>query len=425
MVKGLIRIVSLVLFSLCFSEFAFADKLAITSEPPGAKVELNGAHVGNTPFQADLPGGYFKKTKTVFGKRLEERVIARITLDGYAPKELELTSGPFAWVALNGTFHGYYFLLRSNGFHFDLVKVAKVFTGSVETSLSSTTTASLRPELPVEEVVSRANPAVVQLRGATGGMGTGFFITDTGVLVSNAHVVRGQGTVIARTSSGQDVEAKVIHVDTEMDLALLKVEGQGVPHLRLADVGMVRQGQTVIAIGNPSQGLPNTVTRGIVSAVGTRGAESWIQTDAAINPGNSGGPLLNAWGEVIGINTEKRFESGDGRPLESVGFALSASSLLSVLQRYYPNAALNVSPQFQKQVTTDSTGTVAISSNIEGAEIFVDGRFVGSTPSTLKLPVGSRKIRVVISGHKPWERELEVLKDSSVTLKAQLELEPK
>src|ERR1700737_114939 len=100
-----------------------------------------------------------------------------------------------------------------------------------------------------------------------------------------------------------------------------RLDAKGLPALRLADISTVRAGQPVIAIGNPTEGLPNTVTKGIVSGVGkfselqgltqnegleferTYGAGTWIQTDAAINPGNSGGPLLNAQGEVIGVTT--------------------------------------------------------------------------------------------------------------------------
>lgn len=407
-------------FLLC-ARVASGQTLKITSEPSGARVEINGVQVGITPYEAKVPGGYFKKTKTVFGKRLEEPLVARISAEGSAPKQIELTSGPFAWVALNGTFHGYYFLLKLQHFHVRLEPVAKVFTGTVETRLSANAAVRMKPELPVEEIVRASNPAVVRIRGARG-IGTGFFITDTGVVVSNAHVAQGETTMIATSHTGQDVEAKVVHVDPDLDIALLKVEGQNVPHLTLADVSQVQQGQTVVAIGNPAKGMPHTVTRGIVSAVGMRGSVPWIQTDAAINPGNSGGPLLNAWGEVVGINTEKRFQADDGRPLESVGFALSSTALLQVLRQYYPNASLST---HAAAVPPSGSGSLKVTSNLEGAEIIVNGKFVGTTPSSIRLPAGTHRILVKFAGYKLWERELEVLADSEVSLKATLEPEPK
>jgi len=98
-----------------------------------------------------------------------------------------------------------------------------------------------------------------------------------------------------------------------------------------------RQGESVIAIGNPGGAMPFSVTKGIVSGVGkfsSAGPGVWIQTDASINPGNSGGPLLNARGEVIGINT-LRLNKKDAA---GVGFALSATDLIAVLREYYPDA---------------------------------------------------------------------------------------
>jgi serine protease Do len=116
------------------------------------------------------------------------------------------------------------------------------------------------------------------------------------------------------------------------------LQGDNFPYLPIGYLTTIQPGSAVIAIGTPSQGFQNTLTRGVVSAVGSMPQESgtWIQTDAAINPGNSGGPLLNASGEVVGINTQKRFVSGDGRPLQGIGFALSGSDLLSTLRKFYP-----------------------------------------------------------------------------------------
>ena len=257
------------------------------------------------------------------------------------------------------------------------------------------------------------------LQRPDGGSGTGFFVTDTGVIATNAHVARGESTVVAVSQSKAEWPATVVFIDSDLDLAVLKVDGSGFPHLTLGELSTIRTGQTVIAIGNPARGLPNTVTKGIVSAVGAMKNHSgtWVQTDAAINPGNSGGPLLNTSGEVIGITTRKEFseQGSEGRPLQGIGFALSASDLIRVLERFYPNAVST-----NEGNRPAGTGTVSIASDSAGAEIYVDGKFAGHTPSTFELPAGSHHIEVR-AGKRAWERDLEVMKNSQITLHPALE----
>ncbi|HVB56053.1 MAG TPA: PEGA domain-containing protein [Candidatus Acidoferrales bacterium] len=93
-----------------------AEKLTITSSPPGATVEINGAVVGTTPFQADYPGGYFHKSHTAFAARLEHAMVARVSKKGYLSRQITLTDGPFEWVAITGRRRGSYFLLKSDHF---------------------------------------------------------------------------------------------------------------------------------------------------------------------------------------------------------------------------------------------------------------------------------------------------------------------
>jgi serine protease Do len=276
--------------------------------------------------------------------------------------------------------------------------------------------------LPTEKVAEIANPAVVLLRG-TDKAGTGFLITDSGVIATNAHVAKDESSLIVEFHGRGSLIGKIVYIDPHLDLALVKVEGEGFPHLSLSDATGVRPGQTVIAIGNPAMGMPNanTVTKGIVSAVG-RDAEAgdgtWIQTDAAINPGNSGGPLLNAHAEVVGINTIRFFTapSPDGRPLEGIGLALSSADLVQILRRFYPNA----SPPNSTAAST-GTGNVVFTSDLVGAEIYVDGKFVGQSPSTIPLASGLHHIEVKSTGKRTWARDLEVLKDSQLTLHPVLE----
>src|ERR1700732_2597245 len=113
-----------------------ADTLKITSTPPGASVEIDGVMVGTTPYQDEVPGGYFHKTKTALGRRLQHSMIARISLAGYATKELQMTEGPMNWVSLKGHNHGEYWLLKLKQFHVELDPISKVFTGNISADIA-------------------------------------------------------------------------------------------------------------------------------------------------------------------------------------------------------------------------------------------------------------------------------------------------
>jgi serine protease Do len=424
---------------------AIADTLHITSTPPGATVELDGVAVGTTPLERDFPGGYFHKTRTSMGARLEHPVVARISLAGYASKEIKLTEGPMNWISLNGRNRGEYWLFKSDHFNVELQPISETFTGGITAKVSDSGVA-LAPELSLEELVRRAKPAVVYLKGLDKS-GSGFFVTGTGVMVTNAHVARGEETLHTLLSTGRELDGKVVYIDAELDIALVKVTptpGESeLPHLALADASTVYQGENVLAIGNPGDAMLFSVTKGIVSAVGTfpsAGPGTWIQTDTPINPGNSGGPLLNSRGEVIGINTQKLIKKN----VAGIGFALSATDLLEVLHRFYPNAEplmektsnaapsgpslgdsqdspSNSSSSGSLSAAPDAVGTVSISSDPDGAEIFVDDKFLGNAPATLKLPAGSHVIILKFPGRPDWRRTLEVLKSSKTSLKAALD----
>jgi serine protease Do len=399
---------------------AAKDYLTIASSPSGAKVEIDGNIVGNTPYTVEIPKQYLHGTGNVFGLKhcLGQPMHLRLILDGYLPKEEELTRGPLKWIALNGTYHGDYFLLKTATFNFSLEKAATAFTGNVIAALSTSGPATRSAPIPTEEIFRRANPAVLLLRSSEG-FGSGFLLTETGVAATNAHVAKGQSLLTATAGNGQTFNAKVEYIDPSLDLALIKLDGSNFPHLTLAEVTSVRTGSDVLAIGTPSQGFQNSLTKGIVSAIGPMPSEQgiWIQTDAAINPGNSGGPLFNSAGEVVGINTQKRFLSGDGRPLQGIGFALSSSDLLSILRRFYPN--ISSSAETSIASVEGGKGRITISADTENSEIYVDGSFVGSAPSTLRLQEGPHKIEVK-SASGTWERDLKVMGDSDVMLKATL-----
>lgn len=194
----------------------------------------------------------------------------------------------------------------------------------------------------LERLVRQASPAVVQIiadgfgsredeagsRASTvarqKGIGTGVLLSANGDIITNAHVVSGARRVRVRAGN-RTVDAQVAGTDQETDLALLHVNGADWPHLRLADSTLVRQGEIVIAMGNP-RGLQNSVSMGVISSsarqISPDAPIAFIQTDAPINPGNSGGPLVNPRGEVVGINTFIITESGGS---EGLGFAIPSN----------------------------------------------------------------------------------------------------
>jgi S1-C subfamily serine protease len=169
------------------------------------------------------------------------------------------------------------------------------------------------PPQSLEDVISRALPAVVRVETPTGS-GSGFFVKDD-TLLTNVHVVAGNPSVTVRRLDGSAVPARVVMTAPDFDIAVLRI-AQADPAqtvLPMASGIRARQGQEVIALGAPF-GLQNTVTRGIVSALRQVGRVALVQTDAAINPGNSGGPLLDRTGHVIGIATMS-VKPGEGHGL--------------------------------------------------------------------------------------------------------------
>lgn len=400
--------------TVAFALAAHANTLTITSTPSGATVEINGLEVGKTPFVYKVPGSYFHKPHTSFGSRLEYPMIVRLSLEGYATEKLTVTEGPFAWRSFTGRRDGDYYLLKSDHFEVALTPLKDVFTGAPVISAEKSTAPPSNAALSPGEIAKQSDPAIVRVEGDLG-HGTGFFVTDTGVIVTNRHVVEGQSNLFIVRRSNQRLPAKVIYVDSDLDIALLKVEGSGFPHLPLAALAAVDRGESVVAIGDPGGGMPDTITKGVVSGVGPyrlAGSGTWIQTDATINPGNSGGPLLDQLGRVIGLTAVARIRNDAGENVSGLNFALSAQNVIDVLKRFYPNAG-NGAPKAGSAV-------VSITSDPLGADIYVDGAFVGDTPSTLHLSVGEHAIKIESAGKKPWERRLDVLKGSKVTLSATL-----
>lgn len=169
------------------------------------------------------------------------------------------------------------------------------------------------------------------------GQGSGFIVDNSGIILTNAHVVKGADTVTVTLRDGRTFTGEVRGIDEPTDLAVVKIDGDNLPVAALGTSENVSVGDWAIAVGNPL-GLDNTVTLGIVSTLKRPSSQAgipdkrldFIQTDAAINPGNSGGPLVNDRGEVIGINTAIR---ADG---QGIGFAIpidKAKEIKDVLAR--------------------------------------------------------------------------------------------
>ena len=252
--------------------------------------------------------------------------------------------------------------------------------------------------------------------------------------------------MLALLPNGQQFEARVVYIDADLDIALAKVAPPSpdfvFPRLALVDATLVHQGESVLAIGNPGDAMLFSVTKGIVSGVGkfaAAGPGTWIQTDAPINPGNSGGPLVNTRGEVIGLNTQKLIKKN----VTGIGFALSSTDLLAVLRRFYPDlspATITTSTQspadpppapetvaalsFPAQPLPEGSGIVSITSEPDAAEIYVDGKFHGNTPATVKLLAGTHTFVLKSPGFPDYSRTLELPKSSKLTLKANFHSTP-
>jgi S1-C subfamily serine protease len=233
-----------------------------------------------------------------------------------------------------------------------------------------------RNQMPRERVIS--------------GQGSGFIVSGNGILLTNAHVVNGADKVTVTLKDGRSFEGQVKGTDEVTDLAVVKINYQGerLPVASLGDSDQVKVGDWAIAVGNPV-GLDNTVTLGIISTIHRPSSEvgildkriDFLQTDAAINPGNSGGPLLNAQGEVIGINTAIRADA------MGIGFAIpinKAKELQSILAegKEVPHAyigiqMININPDLARKNNEDPN-TMFLIPEVEGILV---ARVLPDTPA--------------------------------------------
>lgn len=204
------------------------------------------------------------------------------------------------------------------------------------------------------------------------GTGSGFIISNDGLILTNSHVVNGADSVTVLLKDGRTLMGKVLGQDNLTDVAVVKIQANNLPVAQVGDSDQLRPGEWAIAIGNPL-GLDNTVTAGIISATGRTSGDigvpdkrvGFIQTDAAINPGNSGGPLLNQFGQVVGMNT-----AIIGGGAQGLGFAIPiktaqriANQLIATGKVNHPFLGIrmtNLSPELKQRINNDPSSTLRV-----------------------------------------------------------------
>ena len=209
-------------------------------------------------------------------------------------------------------------------------------TGTMKTNTQIPQFPGMDPDDPFWQFFRRFQP-IPRGEQPVRGLGSGFIVSPEGIILTNAHVVDGADEVTVKLTDKREFKAKVVGVDKQSDVAVLKIPASNLPTVKLGDSAGVRVGEWVVAIGSP-YGFENTVTAGIVSAKGRSLPEDnyvpFIQTDVAVNPGNSGGPLFNMKGEVVGINSQIYSRTGG---FQGLSFAIPIDVAVKVkdqLQQY-------------------------------------------------------------------------------------------
>jgi serine protease Do len=257
-------------------------------------------------------------------------------------------------------------------------------------------------------------------------LGSGFIISTDGYVLTNNHVVADADEIIVRLSDRSELEAKLIGADPRSDVALLKVEGENLPTVRLGKSDELKVGEWVLAIGSPF-GFDHSVTAGIVSAKGRNlPSDSYvpfIQTDVAINPGNSGGPLFNLQGEVVGINSQIFTRSGG---FMGLSFAIPMEVALQVADQLKADGKVTrgwlgvviqeVNKDLAESFGLDKPAGALVAQVLEGGPADKGGLQVGDVILSLngKPIVMSADLPHLVGGLKPGEQaEMDVVREGS------------
>lgn len=220
---------------------------------------------------------------------------------------------------------------------------------------------ALDPNDPFAEFFRRFRQQMPGGEAPTHGLGSGFVLRSDGLIVTNAHVVDGATDITVKLTDRREFPGRILGIDHPTDLALLKIEAENLPVVRVGDPAQSGVGDWVLAIGSPF-GFENSVTAGIISAkaraLPEEGLVPFLQTDVAVNPGNSGGPLFNLKGEVIGINSQIYSHSGG---YQGVSFAIPIDVALKIERQLERDGKVNrgrlgISVQSVDQALADSFG---------------------------------------------------------------------
>jgi putative serine protease PepD len=267
--------------------------------------------------------------------------------------------------------------------------IAHEFFDNPSSAVGSQTTATARAisaNLDARQIYDASKNAVTYIVADTPegqATGSGFVVSKDGLIVTNDHVVDGASQVQVKIGTSDKAQAaQVVGADPSRDLALLKVDGHDLPTLSLADSSSVSVGDPTYAIGNPF-GLDHTLTTGIVSALqrslqAPDGAtiSGAIQTDAALNPGNSGGALLNADGQVIGVNSQIQTGSSSGAEAGNVGIGFAIPS--NTVKTFISEAkAGKLKPQQQQQQEQQSDPWSQLQDQLQGQQADPNGQDQG------------------------------------------------
>ena len=264
-------------------------------------------------------------------------------------------------------------------------------------------------------------------------LGSGVIMSEQGFILTNHHVIHGADAIQVSLQDGRMAQAKLVGSDPDTDVAVLKIDLKKLPVITLGHSDNLRVGDVVLAIGNPF-GVGQTVTMGIVSATGRNKLgintfENFIQTDAAINPGNSGGALVDAEGNLVGINTAMFSRSGG---YQGIGFAIPTSLAEDVMKEILQHGrpvrgwlgveAQAITPQIARALELDDTQGVVVVGVVRGGP----AHHAGIQPRDVIVAIDGKKIAearqalLAISSRKPGNRvKLEVLRNGkSLTLEA-------
>ncbi len=230
-------------------------------------------------------------------------------------------------------------------------------------------------------------------------LGSGVILSRDGLILTNRHIIKGSRKIKVVLADGKNLDARVVGLDPETDVAVLKADAKRLPTIPIGRPQDLRVGDVVLAIGNPF-GIGQTVTMGIVSAtgrtkLGISNIENFIQTDAAINPGNSGGALINARGELVGINTAIYSQSGGS---EGVGFAIPTDLASKVADQLVKNGRVvrgwigivgrSVTPQLADSFGLRVAQGVLVTSTLEDSP----AEHAGLRPGDVITRVGDRTV---------------------------------